>query len=370
VDIGDKVKKGDVLATILAPDLREELESKKATVKLAHQHVERARKAVERIQADVKAAESRRVEARADLKKYQADVDRWDTEVKRLRREVERGVVDPQVLQESENQFKLSIASRDAAKATVRKAEAELLSKRAAEAESELAVKVADAELTVAESDAKRLAIRVGYLTLTSPYDGIIVARNANTFDLVSPDRKEPIYVIDRADIVRVFVDIPEGDANYVHVGTKARLQIKGYRDEWLRAAVTRTSWALNVKSRTLRAEIDLANLGTQILPGMYAYVKVFVERPRVWALPLGALERIGDKTFYWGYDNGRVVRTEVQTGVSDDNWIEVVNRRSPGRGDDNRWEPIDGSEQMILGDPSSFTKGKPAKIAKPQSAP
>jgi multidrug efflux pump subunit AcrA (membrane-fusion protein) len=129
---------------------------------------------------------------------------------------------------------------------------------------------------------------------------------------------------------------------------------IPAWREEPIRAAVTRTSWALNVKSRTLRAEIDLANPKGEILPGMYAYAKVFVERPRVWALPLGALERIGDKTFYWGYDNGRVVRTEVQTGVRDDKWIEVAKRRSSGPGGDDHWEPIDGSEQVSLGDPSS----------------
>lgn len=297
VDIGDKVKKGDVLATISAPDLREELESKYATVKLAHLRVERARKAVARIKADIKTAESHRT------------------------------------------------------------TEAELLSKRAAEAESELAVKVAEAELAVAASDAKRLAIRVGYLTLTSPYDGIIVARNANTSDFVSPDKKEPIYAISRVDIVRVFIDIPESEANYVRVGTKARVQIKAFRDEWLPAAVTRTSWALDVKNRTLRVEIDLANPGAQLLPGMYAYGKVIVERPNVLALPVSALERIDGQTFYRGYAKDRVVRTEVQTGISDGSWIEVVKRRSPGSGENDRWEPIDGSEQVIPADPSRHTK-------------
>jgi hypothetical protein len=63
---------------------------------------------------------------------------------------------------------------------------------------------------------------------------------------------------------------------------------------------------------------------------------KVFVERPRVWALPRGAVERMGASAFYWGYALGRVVRTEVQTGVSDGNWIEVVKRRSLGSSDDD----------------------------------
>ena len=185
----------------------------------------------------------------------------------------------------------------------------------------------------------------MGYLKLLAPYDGIIVARNANTWDFVLPSTGDPtaeirapdlspsgqaapIYVVDRTDIVRIYVDIPERDANYVHIGSEARVKIWAYRDEWLPATVTRLSWALNTKSRTMRAEIDLPNPGSQILPGMYAYGKVVVERPDVRALPKSALTHAGGKSFIWRYENGHAVRTEVQTGVSDGEWIEVTNRR------------------------------------------
>src|SRR5581483_1868318 len=116
----------------------------------------------------------------------------------------------------------------------------------------------------------------------------------------------------------------------------------------------TRTSWALNVSSRTMRAEIDLPNTDSpiandmpevvrnaisqvklpdtenQILPGMYAYGKVVIERPKVRALPTAALTRVGDKTFCFCYENGKAVRTEIQTGLSDtkNKWVEVTNRR------------------------------------------
>src|SRR5207245_836014 len=76
-----------------------------------------------------------------------------------------------------------------------------------------------------------------------------------------------PIYVVDRTDVVRIFVDIPEQDANYVHTGAKATVLVKAYSDDPIPGTVTRTSWALNVKSRTLRAEIDLKNPGSQLLP-------------------------------------------------------------------------------------------------------
>ena len=87
--------------------------------------------------------------------------------------------------------------------------------------------------------------------------------------------------MVDRLDIVRVFVDIPERDANFVTVGTKATVLARAFRDTELPATVTRVSWA-KMKSRTLRAEVDLPNPDSQLLPGMYAYVKVIIERPHV----------------------------------------------------------------------------------------
>lgn len=369
VDIDDRVKKGDVLATLFVPELVEDYKTKQATAQLDKEKIELALKAVKVADAEVKAAEARLTEVRATLGQFQAQVVRWDTQVKRLKREVDRGVVDPQILLESENQWKASVAGLDAAKANILKAEAELLSKRATDAKDQVAVSVARANLAVAESDVKRLEALVGYLKLTAPFDGRIVVRNANTGDFVlpatgdptamrrSPDQSPsggaaPIYVVDRIDVVRVFVDIPEGDANFVQKGTKASVLIRAFRDTPIPGKVTRTAWALNVKSRTLRAEIDLPNTNSQILPGMYAYGKVHIERPNVWTIPISALAYSGDKTFYWSYKNGKANRTEIQVGVNDGEYIEITNRLLPAApGRDDPWVPLDGSEQVITAD-------------------
>jgi RND family efflux transporter MFP subunit len=381
VDIGDKVKKGQVLATLFVPELVEDFETKKATVKLDEERVELAKKLVEVADADVKAAKAKLDEAKAILAKFQSEVDRWATEVKRLDHEVKRGVVDPQILLESTNQWRSATAARDAAVATIAKAEADLLSREATLAKAKVDVKVAEADLLVATSDAKRIEAWVGYITLPAPYDGVVVARNANTQDFVYPTggdptanvrapylapggKGAPIYVVDRTDIVRIFVDIPERDANYVHVGTKATVLAQAYRDEPIEGSVTRTSWALNITSRTLRAEIDLPNPGSQLLPGMYAYAKVIIERPGVKALPVAALTHSGEKTFCWTYRDGKAVRTEVRTGVSDGDWIEVTNLQKPSASPiEDPWTPVTGSEKVILGDLSILSDGGPVEV-------
>ncbi len=298
VDIGDKVKKVNVLATLFAPELVEELETKKAAVVLDKERIALAKEVVEVEKAEVQAAEARLSEAEMILGKYQSEVNRWQVEVDRLERQVARGVVDRRVLFESTNQLKSSSAIRDRAKASIKRAKADLLATQARLAKAEVEVRVAEAMLKVAENEEQYAAAWVGYLTLTSPFPGIISARNANTFDIVlpttgdptafylSPDispsgTSAPIYVVNRLDIVRIFIDIPERDANFVGVGTPASVLARAFRDQEIPATVTRVAWALNQMSRTLRVEVNLPNPQSQLLPGMYAYVKVTIDRPR-----------------------------------------------------------------------------------------
>ena len=61
-------------------------------------------------------------------------------------------------------------------------------------------------------------------------------------------------------------------------------------------------------------------------------------------------------------------MRTEIQTGVSDGEWIEVTNLEVPPcpvRDDEEPWAPVDGSEQVILGDLSILTDGTPVEVAR-----
>ncbi len=391
VDIGDRVKKGQVLAKLFVPELVEDWGTKKATVTLDQKRIDLAKKLVQVAAADVQAAEAHLAESRAMLVQYQSEVDRWKTQVDRLSREVDKGVVDPQVLLESKNQLRSSVGARDAAQATIHNAEAELIAKQATLEQEQIAVEVAAADLEVAQSEARRLQALVGYLTLPAPFDGVITARNANTFDFVLPATGDPsamrnspylapagaapIYVVERTDVVRIFVDVPEAEANFVLPGTKASVLIQAFDDDPISASVTRTAWALNVKSRTLRAEIDLPNTGgqiiadnvpefvrkslaqiklpnttSQILPGMYAYGNVLIERHGVWALPKTAVDYNDGKAFYWACKDNHAQRMEVQTGVSDDDWIEIVRLR-PLSGQNAPWVPVNASAAAIVCD-------------------
>ncbi len=342
VEIGDQVDKGDTLAILYVPEMAKE--------------------------------------TRAILDKYGAEVERWDSEVKRLEHELERGIVDPQILLEWTNQLKASVAARAAAAATISRATTVALSRESYLEKDKPEVEIDEADLSVAVSGAKRTEAWVGCLKLRAPVDGVIVARNANTFDFVRPSTGDPtamehsphvthrttaapICVIGRLDTVRISVDIPEQDASYVQAGTEATVVAEAYGGKPIAGKVTHKSRTLNIKNRTLRAEIELANPKSRLLPGMYAYAKVIIERPNVRALPLEALSHRGKKTYCWQHENGKAKRTEVRTGVSDGKYIEVTRLQGRSLEGGDSWEAVSGSEEVILGDLSVLADGGPVEV-------
>ncbi len=168
-DIGDMVKKGDVLATLVVPEKGDEPRTRKAAVEREERRLEEMRRIVEVAEANVKAARARLAEARAILVKDQAEVERWDAEVQRLGREVQRNVVDPRVLRESEGHRKVSVAARDAAQARIARANAELVAREAALAKAKLDIRAAEDNLAMARGELRRVEGATGQ---PSPPDG------------------------------------------------------------------------------------------------------------------------------------------------------------------------------------------------------
>ena len=109
----------------------------------------------------------------------------------------------------------------------------------------------------------------------------------------------------------------------------------------------------------------------------MYAYANVMIERPGVRAAAAGGAHAPGRQDHLAGrredvlldvHEDGRAKRIEVETGVSDGEWIEVTNRRAAEFRSrltgGEPWTPIDGTEQMILGDLSILAEGVAVKVA------
>ena len=140
---------------------------------------------------------------------------------------------------------------------------------------------------------------------------------------------------------------------------TKATVRVAAFQNDDIPATVTRSSWALNMKSRTLRAEIDLANPDAKLLPGMYAYGLAVIERPGARALPQATIVELGNQLCCYLYENGKSIKTPVQTGLRTDGWVEVLKMKRAGA-----WVDFAGNEEVIDADLSELVDGGEVKVA------
>ncbi|HEY2881223.1 MAG TPA: efflux RND transporter periplasmic adaptor subunit, partial [Pirellulales bacterium] len=287
--------------------------------------------------------------------------------------------VNPEVLPETEQTVAEKKAELDAALASVQTRQSQQLAAGAQVSKSKADLAAAQAQVKVAEADQRRTAALFAYTKITAPYDGVITVRNVNTGDFVRPANGDssggqdggssagslvPLFIIDRTNPMMFVVGVPEVDAPYVVKGSKASLRLQSLAEREYNAEVTRTSLALRNQSRTLQAEIDLPNPSDELLAGMYAYGSIQIERPDVHAIPLTAITEIGNRDCCYLVVDGKAVRTQIQAGVNDGTWSEVVKRRSyPTSGDPGAWENFTGGEQVVASDLSEVSDGKEVKI-------
>ena len=367
VDIGQEVKKDDLLAEIFVPELDEDHQRKMAQVDLDKSLFEQARQLVVVAESNVQMAIAQLTEAKANVGKSQAEVVRWESEAKRLTQMVQENVVDKQVLTETQRQLDASKAARDSAQAAVAAREADRVTSEANLGKAKIDVETQRAKIKVSEADERKAAAMLAYTKVTAPYDGVVTVRNANTGDYVqavtgdkSTTNPSAMFVVARVDLLRVFVDVPEAYARYVQKGTKAVVRAEALSGLQIPAAVARTSWAIREKTRTLRAEIDLSMKDYDGLrPGMYVNAKVLVQRSGVYALPQPTLMVAGNQTYCYLLRGTKAVKTPVQAGIGDGTWVEVDQMKI-----DDAWRKVTGVEEVIMADLSELTDGQAVTVA------
>jgi RND family efflux transporter MFP subunit len=366
VDIGSEVKKGELLAEIFVPELNEEYQQKTAQVALDQQMVVQAQQLVVVAESNVQNAIAQVDEAQAQVGKYDAQVVLWESNVGRLTQLARDKSIDQKVLDESQRQLDANRAARTAARATVAARAADRATAEANLGKSKIDVATAKAKVKVSEADARKAAALLAYTKVTAPYDGRVTVRNANTGDYVqaatgdkSTANPAAIFVVERVDMLRIFMDVPEGYARYVQVGSKATIRADALSGIQIPGTVARSSWAIRERTRTLWTEIDLSKAEYGGLrPGMYVYSSILIQRPNVHALPQRALMVSGNQTYCFLLRGGKAVKTSVDVGLSDDAWVEVDRLKIYGS-----WVKVTGDEQVILADLSELTDGDTVEV-------
>jgi len=235
-DIGDRVKEGQLLAEIEAPEL--------------DQQVRQAKASEDQTRASLEQATANLQQGKTNAEMARLTWERWNALV-------QKGAVARQDVDTYKAQY-------DALGENVQSLDK--------------AVNVAKSNITAAEANLGRLTEMQGYLKVRAPFAGVITLRNVDTGALVA-EGNTLLFRIAQTDRLRTYVNVPQSDSTSIRVGQTAQLKIPDLPLKTFTGTVTRTANALDPATRTLLAEVQVPNQDGLLLPGMYSEVNFTTPR-------------------------------------------------------------------------------------------
>ena len=348
VDLGDKVKKGQPMAVLSVPELDAEVEQKHAMVDEAIARLEHARASQEVAEADVVSVQAKLAEEQAGVKRALADVARWQSEFKRIEQLFNQHAQTGSLLDETKSKLHSAESARDEVYAQIKTAEAAVKQAQALLDKARADVTAAGATIKVARTDLLHSEATRSYATIRAPYDGMITRRNIVVGELTEAGiHGQPLFTVVRDDAVRLVVNVPEIYATAVDPGDRVSIHLPAVSEADIEARVTRTSWVLDARSRTLRVEVDIKNPDGIVRPGLYANTTIFVtESKNALTVPGSAVGGRESEPFCTIVADGRAVRRPVKLGLDDGTRIEIVSG-------------LDGSEVVVKAYPATLENGQ-----------
>ena len=225
VDIGDRVKAGEVLAELAVPELDDQISQNELTLTQLKASLQQA-------QANVKLAQVTWDRDRPLVNQG------WATQ--------QQGTVDVQTVKADE-----------------------------------AAVAAAQQNVAAQENLIKQLRQNRSYALVVAPFDGVITQRNVDLGSLVQGNATSGTFMFEimQMDVVRVFVYVPQDAAFGVAPGVDAVVRVPELPDREFKGKVTRTADAQQSGTRTLLTEIDIPNPDSVLRSGVYCFVELKIPR-------------------------------------------------------------------------------------------
>ena len=222
VDIGDRVKTGDLLAEVTAPELDHQIAQAKATLEQNKATLQQTQ--ASRELADVTNARDSKLVTQGWLTRQQGDNDR------------------------------LTLQAQQAA------------------------VGVAESNIAAQEAQIRILGQEKAYQRVVAPFDGVITQRNIDNGSLVQ-SQSTFMYALMHSDVIRTQMYVPQDAAFGVAPGVDAVVRVPEIPDRAFPGKVTRIATALQPGSRTLLTEVDVPNPDGALSPGIYCTVELLIPR-------------------------------------------------------------------------------------------
>jgi membrane fusion protein (multidrug efflux system) len=145
---------------------------------------------------------------------------------------------------------------------------------------------------------------------------------------------------------VRAQVALPEVEASLAQVGQPIKLSVEGLAGKTFETKISRLSYALDDATKTMLIEADLPNPDLALRPGMYATVKVGLQKhAEALLIPAEAVVMEKANAFTFVADGGKAKKTAIQIGFNDGMRAEVLSG-------------LTGSEAVILVGKLTLTNG------------
>jgi RND family efflux transporter MFP subunit len=311
VDIGDKVRAGQVLATLEVPELTAQVTGAQAGVRHSQEEILLAKSQVARAEADHNSLHM----AAERLKQAAA---------------ARPGMIAQQELDDAEAKDAASEAQVAVAKSTV-----------AAQQQ----------QMDVAKAEQLHYSSLADYSRITAPFDGIVTWRYADTGALIQAGTSNagsmPVVKVAEVKILRLRIPVPESLAGYVRDGDAADVRVQATGDHFT-GKVVRTTGALDRETRSLQVEVDVPNAKSSLTPGMYADVTLGIAgSPHALTVPVDAVDReTSGASVLVVNGSGMVERRAVRVGLETPETVQILDGVREG-------------EHVVVGNLSSFTPGQ-----------
>src|SRR5580658_9314045 len=297
VDIGDRVKEGQLLATIEIPELQADLTKAKS---------------------DVQTANAERAVAKGDLQRAEAAAQIAQLSYNRIQdvSKKEPGLVPMQEVDVAHSHNLEADAQVSAALQRV----------QAAESRYQSAVAGLAHETALVE-----------YTRIVSPFRGVVTQRYASEGSMIqagiaSQTQAMPVVKVSQNDLLRLMLPVPEENVSTIHNGQHVTVFVPTM-NRTFDGTVTRFADRLQMSTRTMTAEVDVKNPQLTLIPGMYAQVMLGTAEARnANAVPPGAVDGTGDNQKLFVVDRNGVVHVrKVLTGIQSPQYIQILSGASAG---------------------------------------
>jgi RND family efflux transporter MFP subunit len=288
VDIGDRVREGQALATLEIPEMQDDLA--------------RASAAIEEANADL-------ATARDDLERAQSAHDAAHLSYARVLKvsSSEPGLVPQQEVDE--------IHARDlVAEAQVSAAKSHIAS--------------CQQRIRVAQADEARFKTMYQYAAITAPFAGVVTKRYANLGSLIQAGTSSqalPVVRLSENGLLRLALPVPESAVPLIHLGEPVDVKVSAL-NRTFPGRVARFSDQLDSSTRTMKTEVDVPNPTLTLVPGMYAEVDLITEqRNHVLSVPVEAVDGSGDAARVFAVrPSGEIEIVPIRLGVETARRVEI----------------------------------------------